>query len=103
MKLNHSVARNAGEVLRHELQHIGHHPQFDVECAKSLARFFGFQRSQLKHRNLLLLCRDAQRIRGRARLLRRTEHPGNGVAPPEKGLENSFAKIPLPDDCYSHG
>src|SRR5271165_3858906 len=102
MELNHAVARDGGEVLRHELQDVGHDPQVRVERPQCLLRFRGLERLQLIDGDAALLCGYAQRIGGRAGLLRGTEYAGDAIASVHERLQRRLAEVTLSHDGNSH-
>ena len=54
MVLNRAMRGDRDEFLRHELQHIGHHAELDVQTAQRLLRFRALQRCELEDGNTLV-------------------------------------------------
>src|ERR1700736_4317275 len=102
VELNHAVAWNRDEILRHELKDVGHDAEVGVEDAQRLARLLGLQRPKLIERDAPLLGSHPQRIGSRARLLRGAEHPGDGIASIKESVEHGLAEISLSYNGNTH-
>ena len=102
MKLNRAVARDGGELLRSELQHVGHDAKIDVEPAQGMQGIGVLEGGELEQGNSSLLCRNPQRIGRGIGLFGCAKYARHGIAALEEGLEHRFAEFLLPYDGNSH-
>src|ERR1700690_1887577 len=93
MKLNRSMARDHGEILRDELQHIGQDSEIDFEREQRLARLLDPEGRQRVNWDGELLCSEPKRIGGLPRLLRRAEYTGDDMTAIDEGLQRGLAKV----------
>lgn len=102
MVLNHAVARNAGELLRYELQNVGHNAEVGIERAQSRARLLGLEGGPLLHGDARLFCGNAQWVRLCAGFLWGAEDARHRIAPIDEGLEDRLPEILLSYDGNAH-
>src|SRR6185437_10495835 len=102
MELNHAVARDGGQILGNELQHVGHDAEVHVQRTEDFPGLLRFERCELMHRDSIFLRREPQGVGNRTRFLERAEHPRDAVALGEKGIQHRLAEVPLSNDGYAH-
>src|SRR5882672_5079577 len=101
--LDHALLRDLHELLRRELQHIGHDADIGIQCAQRIVCIFVPQRRELVDLDALLLRGDLQEIRLGAFFFGSAKHSGHFVTACKKSFQNGLTKVLLADDRYFHG
>src|SRR5713101_2979945 len=101
--LDHAFLRDLHELLRRELQYVGHDADIGTQCAQRIVRIFVPQRGKLVDLDALLLRGDLQEICFGAFFFRGAEHARDFVTARQECIEHGFAEVLLADDGYFHG